>query len=150
MKQRSPVLSAAKAGGFGLVSAIFVLIVLSGLAYAMVSLQTSQAVGGALDVRATRAYLAARSGLEWGLWRSLRATPALPCANNSYSFQLPGTTLNGFTVTVQCTSTVVGAVTTRTLTSTACSAPDADGNCPATGAVGQDYVERQIVASFQQ
>lgn len=143
------------ARGFGLVTAIFVLVVLAGLGFALVSLQTTQSKAGALDVQATRAYLAARSGIEWALWRSLRSPP-LACANNSYSFKLPATTLNSFTVTVVCTSTAIPLadgtfITTNTLTSTACNAPDGSGNCPsALAAPGPDYIERRIVASYQQ
>lgn len=155
MRHRRP---QTHARGFGLVTAIFVLVVLAGLGIALVSLQTTQSKAGALDVQATRAYFAARSGLEWPLWRSLRVPAApLACANNTYSFKLPATTLNSFTVTVVCTSTTIllangiSTITTNTLTSTACNAPDGSGNCPsALAAPGPDYIERRIVASYQQ
>ena len=55
--------------GFAIVSAIFILVVLSVLGAAMVSLSTSQHLGSAQDVQGARAYQAARSGVEWGLYQ---------------------------------------------------------------------------------
>ncbi len=88
-----------RAGGAGLVTAIFLLVVLAGLGVALVSVFTSQQASSTLDEQGARAYQAARAGIEWGLFQRLRNNS---CVNSS-SFQLPSdSTLAGFTVTVRC------------------------------------------------
>jgi hypothetical protein len=80
-----------------------------------------------------------RAGIEWALYTAQRPVAApyggvtgLPA---SYSFQLPGATLAGFTVTVSCSTPSV-ALTANPgdttgghilITSTACNQPDAAG-----------------------
>lgn len=129
--------------GVGLVTAIFLLVVIAGLAAAMVSVFTAQQAGSALDVQGARAYQAARAGIEWGLFRQNNGAA---CAGSN-SFALPGTSmLAAYTVTVTCT-TVTGpggdaATTVRRMTATACNQPSG-GACPAPGA-NLNYVERVI------
>jgi len=134
--------------GFAMVSAVFLLVVLAGLGAAMVNFSIVQHTSAALDVEGTRAYQAARAGIEWGLFRAQK-TP--PCPVNPSSFRPPAPTLNRYTVTVRCTAApaFAGAPTIsqiRTMTSVACSQPDGGGNCP--GAGGVDYVERQLQVTF--
>ena len=62
-----------KSGGVALVTAIFLLVVLSGLAVAVVSLTTSQQSAAAQDEQSARAYQAARAGMEWALFISLQS-----------------------------------------------------------------------------
>lgn len=139
-------ITAKKAGsqrGFSLVSAIFLLIVLAGLGAAIVNISTSQHTSSALDVQGTRAYQAARTGIEWGVYQQLQAG----VCNNSTSFVPTAPTLSAFTVTVTCAAAVTAntnpPVTTFLIQSTACNRPDAGGNCP--GIVGgTHYVERQL------
>jgi hypothetical protein len=82
-----------------------------------------------------------RAGIEWALYTAQRPVAApyggvtgLPA---SYSFQLPGATLAGFTVTVSCSTPSV-ALTANPgdttgghilIISTACNQPDAAGAC---------------------
>ncbi|MBC7857308.1 MAG: agglutinin biogenesis protein MshP, partial [Burkholderiaceae bacterium] len=61
-----------RAGGASLVTAIFLLVVLAGMAAAMVNLSTSQHAASAMDVRGARAYQAARAGAEWALYQQLQ------------------------------------------------------------------------------
>ena len=76
-----------RSAGIGLVTAIFLLVVLAGLAVAMVGISGAQHSASALDVQGARAYQAARAGIEWGLFQSLRnparararRAPRLPC-----------------------------------------------------------------------
>lgn len=94
--------------GAGLVTAIFLLVVLAGLAAALVTLAGTQRQSAALDEQGARAYQAARAGIEWALFQ--RSTdPANYCAGDDpvvRSFALPeGTPLAGFVVTVSCTRT---------------------------------------------
>jgi len=95
-------------GGFTLVSAIFLLVVIAALGAFAVSLSSKQHVGSALDLLGARAYQAARAGIDWGAYQVLQDTAfAATCqggvANHS-PLALPGT-LAGFTVAVNCTAT---------------------------------------------
>jgi len=129
--------------GFALATAIFILVVLAALAAFLLSLSNLQQGQSALDVQGTRAYQAARAGVEWGVYRTLRDNS---CAATT-SLALPGG-LSGFTVTVQCSDTPYSeagaAGTIYRITATACNQPSG-GNCP--GLRGQFYVERQLQAT---
>jgi MSHA biogenesis protein MshP len=117
--------------GVGLVTAIFLLVVLAGLAVAMVSVYTAQQASSNLDLQGARAYQAARAGLEWGLFRQLRTNPKDGCINGA-TFGMPaGTSLSGFTVVVSCTqSGLAGGLLQVTLASTACNIADSNGCTP--------------------
>jgi len=144
MMQRSFFRSSHRhANGAGLVTAIFLLVVLAGLATALVSIFTTQRQSGALDEQGARAYQAARSGIEWGLFR--RASGA-DCNGN---FALPAdSALAGFAVSVTCAQ-VTNPVSNNpdinlarwTLRATACTTGAA--TC-VNVARGPDYVERVI------
>ncbi len=58
--------------GFALPSAIFLLVILAALGAFILTVSTTQHAGAALDVAGARAYQAARAGVEWGLFQSLR------------------------------------------------------------------------------
>lgn len=135
--------------GIGLVTAIFLVVVIAGLAAALVTVFTAQQTGSQLDQQGTRAYQAARAGIEWGLFRA-RMTPS-NCAAST-SFALPaGSMLSAFTVTVTC-ETVPGpggdaATGVLALRAIACNQPSG-GTCllnpAATANVNLDYVQRVI------
>ncbi len=148
--------SFGQARGFAIVSAIFILVVLAALGAFIVNISTSQQIGSTLDVQGVRAYLAARAGIEWGVYR-IQATPAYnfgyastdpniracPAATTTFSPAAPA--LAGFTVTVTCLATVDASSgpTVYTLTATACNQPA--GTCPNTApAAGFGYIERRI------
>jgi MSHA biogenesis protein MshP len=126
--------------GFVLPTAIFLLVILAALAAYMVSLSRTSHISSALDVQGTRAYLAARTGIEWGAWQLLRNSQ---CLTGPTPLTGLGGTLAAFTVNVSCVPSGTytdGAdtVTVYQITSTATS-----------GASGEvDYVERRIQASF--
>jgi len=128
--------------GFGIVTAVFLLVVLAGLGVAMVSFFSVQQTVSALDIQGARAYQAARAGIEWGLYRQLRANNCQP----TVSFVVPP---NGFTVTVRCTLTIgPGALQRYQLVATACNQP-AGGVCSAASASNNtDYVQRMLQAEF--
>ncbi|MDP1681219.1 MAG: agglutinin biogenesis protein MshP [Burkholderiales bacterium] len=129
--------------GFALVTGIFILVVLAGLAAAMVTISTSQHTTVAMDIQSMRAYQAARAGIEWGAYQALQTPlppgftcPVLPAAAASYTM----TPLTGFTTTVTCSSTThsegANFVTMFVLTSIA-----------TYGSVGtSDYVAREVLA----
>lgn len=82
-------------GGFTLVHAVFILVVLALLGGVMMRLSGVQSSTGLFALQGARAYQAARSGLEWG---AARARAGLSCNGNM--------TLEGFAVTTTCTSSV--------------------------------------------
>jgi MSHA biogenesis protein MshP len=113
--------------GFSIVSAIFLLVILTALGAAILNISTVQHASSALDVQGARAYQAARAGIEWGLYTKLQTSTKNTYCNNaatptSTSFSMPaGTTLSSFTVTVVCSYfpravTPTAAMTTSALT----------------------------------
>ena len=90
-------------GGFGLVSAIFILVILAGLGAAMVTFSGAQQTTVAMDIQSARAYQAARAGIEWGAYRALRV-PGFTCAGTPFNLNFNGTNLAGFTTQVQCSA----------------------------------------------
>ncbi|MGK5027272.1 pilus assembly PilX N-terminal domain-containing protein [Janthinobacterium sp. RB2R34] len=130
-----------------MITAIFLLVVLAGLAVAMVTMSVSQQTSSAMDVQGVRALQAARAGIEWGVYRQLRPTQAANCFADT-SFALPaGDTLSGFTVSLQCSRVIgPGTLSTWTITSTACNQPAAtEPRCPNPGN-NADYVQRRLQA----
>lgn len=55
--------------GFTLISALFVLVVVSSLGVYLVTLSTGQHLSSALSVRSAQALYAAHSGMEWVIYR---------------------------------------------------------------------------------
>ena len=131
--------------GVGLVTAIFLLVVIAGLAAALVNIFTSQQASSQLDQQGTRAYQAARAGIEWGIFRQVRGGGL--CSGPPPTFALPsGSTLAGFTVTVTCTQ-YAGPGGDATLARTvikavACNQPG-NGVCP-NATSNLDYVQRVV------
>ena len=62
--------------GFAAISAVFLLVVLAGLGAYMLSMSNVQQLSSAQDVQGTRAYWAARAGLEWGTSSAVNDCPA--------------------------------------------------------------------------
>jgi MSHA biogenesis protein MshP len=112
--------------GVGLITAIFLLVVLAGLGVAMVGITTAQQASANLDLLGARAYQAARSGLEWGIFQQLRKES---CAAKT-TFTMPaGTSLSGFSVIVTCEPKGSGGLTRHLITSTACNFPGTQLDC---------------------
>lgn len=128
--------------GFALVTAVFLIGILAAISVFMIGLRVYQDSSVSLDVLGTRAYAAARAGVEWGAYQALRPGP---CAAAVNSLVLAGT-LAGFTATVTSTPAAFNeggvAVTTCTIVANACNQPAA-GACP-NAAAGANYAERQI------
>jgi len=132
------------ARGFSIITAIFLLVVLSALGAALVSISTMQHAESALDVQGARAYQAARAGMEWGLYQQRVNNSCAP----SSSFALPAAgALSGFSVTVRCTQTA-GAVPRFQVIATGCNQP-VGGVCATANATNHpDYVQRVVQAEF--
>jgi type II secretory pathway pseudopilin PulG len=124
-------------GGFAIISAVFLIVILSLLGAMIVSLSTTQQVGAARDLLGSRAYFAARAGIEWGAYQVLQGGT---CSASSTLPALSGSAA-GFTVTVACSRTgpfdeAGTSVYVHQLTSTA-----------SAGTLGAlDYAERQLQA----
>ncbi|KQQ86420.1 hypothetical protein [Massilia sp. Leaf139] len=137
--------------GVGIVTAIFLLVVLAGLGVALVTVFVNQRQAILLDEQGVRAHQAARAGIEWGLFQRLRAAPAGGrCADGSTTqVALGGDVLDKFTLHVSCTRTEGPAVEEGapplerwTIRAVAC-APAKDDACPASWN-NPDYVRRVI------
>ena len=91
--------------GFSIISAIFLLVVLSALAAFIVNISSGQHVSAAADVRGAQAYQAARAGIEWGAYQVLDPNSA---AASATAAACPGATtfspFTGFSVSVTCAS----------------------------------------------
>jgi MSHA biogenesis protein MshP len=132
--------------GVALVTAIFLLVVLAGLAVAVVSLMTTQQASQQKDELGVRAYQAAKAGMEWALFRQLQPAVNANCVSAG-SFPMPaGTTLSSFTVTVTCTSAGGPLPNHFELVVVACNQPVANA-CPNANP-GPDYVQRQVRAQL--
>lgn len=134
--------------GVSMITAIFLILVISVLGAYIASVATTQHTTQTLDLQGAKAYQAAYAGMQWGVYQALRTGTC----TGSTSFALAGA-LGGFAVTVQCTDTTSpGGYTengvTRNIyriTSTGCSPPSGT-SCP--GVQGGYYVERQIEATL--
>lgn len=128
--------------GFSIVSAIFLLVVLSFLGVAMMTFSTSQHQGEAMDVMGSRAYQAARAGVEWAAYNVANsASPWAGCAAGSaVTVAVAGDLAQFSPVTVNCSaaSYVEGAATLwiYDVSAVAQTAGIAAGN--------QDFVQRVI------
>ena len=122
--------------GFSLISAIFLLVVISALGLFTVTISTTQQQSSAMDVLGSRAYQAAKAGIEWGVYQIIKGAT---CATLTQPVMPAGTQLSVFSVAVGCSSTGPYTDGTATfsvyqLTSTA-----------TTGTVGSSgYFERQL------
>ena len=159
MRQRFHAMRAVRnARGLSLITAVFLVVVLAGLAAAIVRLTLVQQAGSAMDLQGVQAYNAARSGLEWGIFQQLRVQPpAVTCFASQRSFAMPDSTTAGsmrnFTVTVSClpkTGNAVGDTTNRwTISAVACNQPEPSGDCPNLNpSAYPDYVQRRVQAEL--
>ena len=87
--------------GVGLVAALFLVVVFGALGAFIVTIGATQQAAPVLAIQGARAYHAARSGIDWGIYQAI---PGASCAALT-TFPISGPGLNGFTVAVQCNST---------------------------------------------
>jgi len=81
--------------GFALASAIFLLVILAALGAFMLTFSNTQQLTSAQDIQGSRAYWAAKGGIQWAVSRLQPPATACPAASTFL-------TLDGFTVTVTC------------------------------------------------
>ncbi len=141
--------------GISLVTAIFLIVVLAALGAIVVTVSGLQHTSSARDVMGSKAYQAARAGIEWGAYKVLQqaALPGAGVCPPSTQIPMPaGTDLTGLTVNVTCALTTFaeGARTAANplefylIIATACNQPA----CPNTTNPGPAYVERQLQATI--
>jgi MSHA biogenesis protein MshP len=133
------------ARGFVLPAAIFLLVVLGGLAGWMVQLTQATHAQDALAIEGERAYRAAEAGLEAGIY-AVRMSGS--CAAQTLTFS---GSLSRFRASVICTpatpfSNEAGTdIALYTITSIACNQPTG-GACPNATPTLPEYAERQMRA----
>lgn len=133
--------------GFVLPSAIFLLVVLGGLAAWLNSVTQATQAQAVLELEGERAYQAAQAGLEAGI--HLARQPGNTCVQVAQDIAFTGN-LARFTASLSCAgSSADEGGATRTffeITSVACNQPDA-GACPNAAPTLPEYVERQLRAT---
>ena len=141
--------------GIALASAIFLIVVLAALGAIVVTVSGLQHTSSARDVMGSKAYQAARAGIEWGAYKVLQQAAPLGagvCPAPSTAIPMPaGTDLTGLTVSVECTltnaqeggRTAANPLEFYLIIATACNQPPCPNPTP-----GPAYVERQLQASI--
>jgi MSHA biogenesis protein MshP len=95
-----------KQRGFSLIMAIFLIVVLGGIAVFIGRVSTMQHQSSALDEEGAMAYQAARSGIEWGVYQAV-AIGGTGCANSTFTLAVPTPTSTvNYTVEVICSQTL--------------------------------------------
>ena len=129
--------------GFAAIAAIVIVVLLAALGGFMVSISNTQQLSSAQDIQGSRAYWAARAGLEWSVVY-LKATPA-SCANSvATPVAAVPTPIEGFNIVVNCAtqSYDVGGVTRKIL--------NIESKALTSGAVGSiGYVDRSVSAAIE-
>jgi MSHA biogenesis protein MshP len=134
---------ARRSAGVGIVTAIFLLVVLAGLGVAMVSVFTTQQTAAMQDELGSRAYQAARAGIEWGVYQQMINSS---CSTGPTTFPLTSGSLSGFIVSVTCApvGTEGDPLERWVITAAACNQPGSDGRCPNTQPTAPTYVARRM------
>jgi MSHA biogenesis protein MshP len=129
-----------KQGGFSLIMAIFLIVVLSGIAVFIGRVSTMQHQGSTLDEEGAMAYQSARAGIEWGVYQAIVGSSCVASSPFTLPLAIATGTVN-YTVTVGCTSTAAteGSTTINIYQITATANNASAGNF---------HVERQLTATI--
>ena len=132
--------------GFAAIAAIFLVVVLAALGGFMLTFSNTQQLTSAQDVQGSRAYWAARAGLEWAIAGVVATAPVAPALLPLATCPVTAApaTVDGFTLVIACSAqTFDEAGVSRTvfqLKSTAILG----------GTVGDiGYIERSVSASME-
>lgn len=134
--------------GFGAMAAVFVLVILATLAAAVARLGWTQQTTFSQGLLAAKANLAARAGLEWGMYQALKGTWT-SCSSASQTLDLRAETDMWVTVTCSHDSykeseTSGGAAVSVKVYNVTAVACNGTASCPDnTAAVTTYYVERK-------
>ncbi len=126
--------------GFAAIAAMFLLVVLAGLGAFMVSFSNTQQLSAAQDIQGTRAYWAARAGLDWAI-----AAVVLNPSGCPLSPPTSVDTGSSFHLDIVCTpsSYLEGGATVQIYTFES----KASTNPVAVGSLG--FVERSLSATYE-
>ncbi len=135
--------------GFSLITAIFLLVVLATLMVYMINLRVVQQNTVVMSLQGARAMQAARSGIEYGIYKVLGpgatyGSAAVWCATpGTVTFTVAEPALQPFTVTMECSKSdhVEAAVT---VTSYNISALATNGSFALGADANPDYISRKI------
>ena len=146
-------------GGFALIAAIFLLVVLGAFIAFVVTISMNAQTSSALAVQGARAYQAARAGVEWSTYQILDprnvinvASPTPPdCFGSPATPALPGD-LGQFSLTIRCTRHPLYTASPNYYEEASLRVAVYDVTATVTqGTPGaSDYVERQINARIEQ
>lgn len=100
---------ANREGGSALVVVIFVIMVLALLLAALAYINSGSNQNTAYQIASTRAYWAAQSGAEWGVWQGENGSCA-PSTTLTYSIYSPNAGLSGCQATVACLSSSASSI----------------------------------------
>lgn len=88
--------------GVSLIMAVFLIVVLAGLAVYLMQVSTLQQGASLGDLNGANAYQAARAGVEWSALKTRKDPAYCPAGAGATDTLAPGGELAGFSVTVQC------------------------------------------------
>ncbi|MES2948869.1 MAG: hypothetical protein V4858_10055 [Pseudomonadota bacterium] len=131
--------------GFAAIAAIVIVVLLAALGGFMVSISNTQQLSSSQDVQGSRAYWAARAGLEWAVV-AIPDAPAL-CPNAALTqvavASVPSP-IEGFAIQVRCSKTThaEGAATPTIYQF------ESQASIGTMGAIG--FIERSVTASLEQ
>jgi MSHA biogenesis protein MshP len=134
--------------GFAAIAAIFLVVVLAALGAFMVTFSNTQQLTGAQDLQGSRAYWAARAGLEWAIAGVVATAPVAPAVTPPATCPVSAapSLVDGFSLTIGCTkqtySEAGASINIFQFTSVARSAG------ATVGSVG--YIERSLSATMEQ
>ncbi len=126
----------ARQQGFAAIVAVFLVVVLAALGAFMVTFSNTQQLTSAQDVQGSRAYWAARAGLEWGVSSAIAAS-ACPASPTTL-------TIDGFSVVITCT---VQAYSENSASPKIFQFTSIASSGGTVGSVG--YIERSLSASME-
>jgi len=90
--------------GFAAIAAIFLVVVLAALGGFMLTFSNTQQLTSAQDIQGSRAYWAARAGLEWGIASvSAVGTASAVTVSSCTTTTTTPLAIDGFSVAVSCT-----------------------------------------------
>lgn len=134
-------------GGFAAIAAIFLLVVLAALGGFMMTFSNTQQLTSTQDLQGSRAYWAARGGLEWAITGVAASAPVAPdvLPQATCPATTPPATLDNFALVITCTtqtySEAGATVNIFQLTSVASSTGAAVG--------GLGFIERSVSAAIE-
>jgi MSHA biogenesis protein MshP len=133
--------------GFAAIAAIFLVVVLAALGAFMVTFSNTQQLTAAQDLQGSRAYWAARAGLEWAIASVVATAPVAPAVTPAATCPTSPTTLSieSFSVLITCARQTYTEATAEVRIFQFKSVAVSAGSV---GSIG--YIERSVSATIEQ